>query len=123
MYKKRKRCFMCDRLILYNRAACSDHAALYNKYKDELWCKELVSAEINQGRIAQRECVDISNLSYLTETSQTPVKPKGNSVITLYHSGKTAKEIASELNMKYDTVRKIIYRSKKNDTRNLSNLL
>ena len=115
MYRKRKRCFLCDRLINYNRAACSDHAAIYKEYKDHLWCIELVAAENRQGYIESKETTAIDSLnSNVLLQLQTDVLPNKKQIdkeliINLYVNGMKPMQITNQLNLKYKTVKSIIY--------------
>jgi DNA-binding NarL/FixJ family response regulator len=118
MYRKRKKCFLCDTLIYYNRAACKEHAELYNQYKDEQWCRELVSAENKQSYIESKESISLHALNSNTLLDAQPIinaiKPvqsKSKDVINLYESGMTRKEIAEKLDIKINTVKVIIWRA------------
>lgn len=118
MYRKRKKCFLCDTLIYYNRAACKEHAELYNQYKDEQWCRELVQSEERQSFISKKECITINSLYYLEHTHPIETKPKLNQnnrqdILKLHESGMSALKISRKLNMKLGTVKSIIFRAKK----------
>jgi DNA-binding NarL/FixJ family response regulator len=122
MYRKRKRCFLCDTLIYYNRAACKEHAALYNQYKDEQWCIEIVAMENRQGYIESKETTSITSVQPKVLLLAHPLESKANiyenrrkEVLNLYMHGMRIKDIAIKLSMSLGTVKSIVRRARLKD--------
>lgn len=113
-----KVCALCDHTISHKGVVCKAHIKEYREYKDEQWFIELVETQEKQFAIDKKECVTIHKLSentlstYLGKMSRPISIPKDIIIHMHVNLGIRSYKIAKELDLKPDTVRRIINRYK-----------
>lgn len=121
MKQNTKCCIFCTVRIPRHFITCRKHYALYNHYKHELWCQELVQSENKQANIDMLECIttDIFSTDLLSDmlgrnysiATRDRVMEKRKAVYHLRHIEKlTSKQIAQRLGLTHANVRKILQR-------------
>lgn len=117
-----KLCALCNNRIHSNYVVCQEHLADLELYKDDFWFQELCRFQQRQYEIEVEEIRLVKGDRYtlfapLQKSSKTRGKQLTNQqkqdILYLYKKGFGDRKIAKQLNLRYSSVNKFLYRYRK----------